>query len=549
MENMNNSEKLIMSFDPQTIEHLGIQMYSVLPNAIAELIANAYDAEASTVHINLIEDGEHKSISVSDNGIGMSFDEINQSFLRIGRKRREEDRGLSQNGRRKVTGRKGLGKLAFFGIGDTINIETKKNGTAVSFVLSWVGIKTCSSPNYEPEFHISACGEDEHGTTIVLSDLKRKSAFNITDLAISLSKLFDFYDDTFKVTMSYNDSEDVIIDERLKYQGIVSQIEWIFPDNQDIPMPYFARNGIHGKIIASEKPLKPGLRGITLFAHGRLVNAPEFFGVGESSHGFSYYTGWLDVDFIDELDVDVISTDRQSLNWDLDITSELRDQLKSLLRLIERDWREKRKKENEKKIINRTKVDISSWYTKLPNDIKTSVAQIVSSVVEDSELPDEKQSEIVSTLHALIPEYAKYHWRHLHTVVQHASSMDYQRADYYRAVEESIKRYQAKVQDLSGSKDDGVTLMHKVFGKEHPISVTAKFKKDDGTDFSEQTKQNIEDGQEFLSAGMMAGVRNPLAHEEIRQLRESGLFSEDDCLDMLSLLSHLFRRLDNAEKK
>ena len=359
---MNNSEKLIMSFDPQTIEHLGIQMYSVLPNAIAELIANAYDAEASKVHINLIEDGKHKSISVSDNGIGMSFDEINQFFLRIGRKRREEDRGLSQNGRRKVTGRKGLGKLAFFGIGDTINIETKKNGTAVSFVLSWVGIKTCSSPNYEPEFHISACGEDEHGTTIILSDLKRKSAFNITDLAISLSKLFDFYDDTFKVTMSYNDSEDVIIDDKLKYRGIVAQIEWIFPDNQDIPMPYFARNGIHGKIIASEKPLKPGLRGITLFAHGRLVNAPEFFGVGESSHGFSYYTGWLDVDFIDELDVDVISTDRQSLNWDLDITSELRDQLKSLLRLIERDWREKRKKENEKKVIKRTNVDISSWY-------------------------------------------------------------------------------------------------------------------------------------------------------------------------------------------
>ena len=38
--------KLIMSFDPHTIEHLGVKMYSVLPNAIAELIANAYDADA-----------------------------------------------------------------------------------------------------------------------------------------------------------------------------------------------------------------------------------------------------------------------------------------------------------------------------------------------------------------------------------------------------------------------------------------------------------------------------------------------------------------------
>lgn len=38
--------KLIMSFDPHTIEHLGVKMYSVLPNAIAELIANAYNADA-----------------------------------------------------------------------------------------------------------------------------------------------------------------------------------------------------------------------------------------------------------------------------------------------------------------------------------------------------------------------------------------------------------------------------------------------------------------------------------------------------------------------
>jgi len=63
------------------------------------------------------------------------------------------------------------------------------------------------------------------------------------------------------------------------------------------------------------------------------------------------------------------------------------------------------------------------------------------------------------------------------------------------------------------------------------------------------TKENIEEGQKFLSSGIMRGVRNPLAHEERVELKESGLFSEDDCLDMLSLLSHLFRRLDSAVKK
>lgn len=119
---MNIENKLTMSFDPHTIEHLGIQMYSVLPNAIAELIANAYDAEASSVSIELVDNDKEKSISVIDDGVGMSFDEINNCFLRIGRKRRSDDNGMSPNKLRKVTGRKGLGKLAFFGIGDIIRI-------------------------------------------------------------------------------------------------------------------------------------------------------------------------------------------------------------------------------------------------------------------------------------------------------------------------------------------------------------------------------------------------------------------------------------------
>ncbi|MCM1079321.1 MAG: ATP-binding protein, partial [Bacteroidales bacterium] len=178
--------KLKMSFDPHTIEHLGIKMYSVLPNAIAELIANAYDAEASRVDINLQDDGEQKQISVIDNGVGMSFDEINEKFLRIGRKRRSEDDGWSPNKKRKVTGRKGLGKLAFFGIGDVITVITKQAGKCVDFTLSWTELIGSNKPEYEPSFNISDCDEQEKGTTIILSKLKRKSEFDEEGLAVSL---------------------------------------------------------------------------------------------------------------------------------------------------------------------------------------------------------------------------------------------------------------------------------------------------------------------------------------------------------------------------
>lgn len=46
-----NEEKLQLKFDPRTIEHLGIKMYSQLPYALAELVANAYDAGASNANI------------------------------------------------------------------------------------------------------------------------------------------------------------------------------------------------------------------------------------------------------------------------------------------------------------------------------------------------------------------------------------------------------------------------------------------------------------------------------------------------------------------
>ncbi len=45
-------------FDPQTINHLGIRMYSTLPPALAEIISNSYDADAKKCIITLSEEGQ-----------------------------------------------------------------------------------------------------------------------------------------------------------------------------------------------------------------------------------------------------------------------------------------------------------------------------------------------------------------------------------------------------------------------------------------------------------------------------------------------------------
>ena len=413
--------------------------------------------------------------------------------------------------------------------------------------MNWDDIIHSKTPNYEPQYTIESCNPQEQGTTIILTNLKRKTAFNPEGLAGSLARLFDFFDDDFVADITLNNNVPIPIDKKLRYRNIDAQFTWYVPTFIEDKEHYFYKKNIIGELLATEKPLKPGLRGITLYAHGRMVNAPEFFGVGESSHFYSYLTGWLDVDFVDEQEEDIISTDRQSLSWDLPITSELRENLKQLLLLVERNWRTQRKTDRQRKITEKTKVDVGQWYPTLTPDIQKGVEKIVDSVVENSELESDKQSEVVGALYALIPEYAQYHWRRLHQTVKDASYADYKNEDFYRAIEEAIKRYQAKVQEKSNCNEDGQKLMLKVFGKDNALlSVTSKYKKKNGSDFSTSTKENVEDGQKFMSAGMMSGVRNPIAHEEIAELKESGLFTENDCLDILSLLSHLCRRLDDS---
>ena len=149
-----NEEKLQLKFDPRTIEHLGIKMYSQLPYALAELVANAYDAGASNANIFLYDnDLGDKRIVISDDGDGMSYEEVRDNFLVIGRKRRDTDESRTNSKGRKITGKKGLGKLALFGIGKVIEIETTKAGESQKtvFMLDWDGILNESSGVYHPK--------------------------------------------------------------------------------------------------------------------------------------------------------------------------------------------------------------------------------------------------------------------------------------------------------------------------------------------------------------------------------------------------------------
>ena len=548
-----------MSFDPSTIEDLGVRMYSRLPVALAELIANAYDADAEHVRLTL-NDSAEKEIVVEDDGAGMSFDEINDKFLRIGRKRRTENEDeVTPKHRRKIIGKKGLGKLAFFGIAHEIEISTRKHGKETVFRMSWDRIKE-EEGEYKPEIvkKDGECQPREHGMKITLREIQRKSDFSPEDLANSLSKMFIVEPD-FGIEIRHNSKEPIIVSNERKYVGLEKEMEWKIPDDSKYEDDYEKAGEIRGLLIATETPIKPstGMRGIVLFSRKKMVNAPEYFSDVTSSHFFSYLTGWLEVDFIDDLPDDVITTNRQSLNWEHEETRKLREHLRGLVRWTEGKWREKRKGKRRKKLGQATGINVDRWFGSLPPEIRKNIEPAVTKIIEDSELEGEAQRTVVEKIHNVVPEYPRYHWRHLHPQIKEASEPDYRREDYYRAFQEAAKRYINAVRKKSKSVNTSETsMMGEAFGKKEnretttpKLKVARNFKKPDGTDFRKETIENIEEGQKHLSMGVVAGCRNPVSHEEVADLRDSKLFTEKDCLDALSLLSHLFSRLDSSRER
>ena len=546
-------KSLQMTFDPNTIEHLGVRMYSTLPPVIAELIANSYDADAKNVCITLNDKADEKEIIVSDDGIGMTFKEINDDFLRIGKNRIIWNKTDVTAGGRKVIGKKGLGKLSFFGIAGEIEISTVKDGKENVFSMVWEDIKK-EKHNYKPKIikRDAPCSSEKSGTLIKLKKIQRKTDFSGKDLASNLSKIF-IVDPDFQISVNHNSSEPVLVSNELRYADLETEVQWDIPKDYEYSGKYEKADIIKGHLIAAKRPIPPktNMRGITLFSRKKLVNLPEYFSDSTSSHFFSYLTGWLEVDFIDDLEDDVIATNRQSLNWGHDETKKLREYLRDLINWLERDWRKKREKRRKDKLSESLGINIGDWLSKIPDNYREKIEPIIKSYLKDSELPEETNISAVKNIHDIVPEYPYYHWRHLHLEIQNASEEDYRNRDYYRAFQEAVKRYINEVKTKSGSTNSSdSSMMGEVFGNglsQGSLRVAQNFKKPNGADFNLSTINSIEEGQKHLSMGVVSGCRNPVSHEEIADLRDSGLFTEKDCLDALSLLSHLFSRLENIK--
>jgi len=387
---------IYMKFDMNTIQHLGISMYSRLPPVIGELVANSYDADAKNVNIYFYDrDNNNKQIIVEDDGHGMTFEEISSCFLTIGRNRRKEEGDISPSGR-KVIGRKGIGKLAMFGIANEIIVTTIKNGIKNVFRLNLDEIKNTKDVFYYPPHEVVNEIVNERNKTIIkLHKLNRKSNFEPIEIAKDLAKRFLIFDESFKVSIYHNDGNPIKVTNELRFENIKEEFSFIFP-NDELNVDYENKDKVTGKIIVSENTIKSSFQGIYLVARGKLIHENSFYDIRADDHIHSYITGYLNVDFIDDdADLDLISTNRQSLNWEYEKTSKLKEYIQEMLKFVSREARKKREQKKKELIEELHGSSIDDWLKAIPA-IESKVAKkMVNAIIKDPKLDVQKSVQLI----------------------------------------------------------------------------------------------------------------------------------------------------------
>lgn len=170
--------ELNFTIDSALLSELGERLVGKPHIALAELVKNSYDADATKVIVRFVDD----RIEVHDNGHGMDFDEFRSFWMRIGTPHKQEKR-VSRKLERPMTGSKGVGRLAVQFLANKIALYTvsgKNQSTELSAHVNWdeavkAGDLTKAVARYEETSVKTRFPNDSrHGTAIILSGLKQE---------------------------------------------------------------------------------------------------------------------------------------------------------------------------------------------------------------------------------------------------------------------------------------------------------------------------------------------------------------------------------------
>lgn len=185
-----------LDVDPRILELLGPNLYTNIYYVLAELIANAYDADAHNVYIISNEN----DIRIEDDGHGMSYEkgEVGKFLKVAGISRNSEDESKTRSGNRRKMGRKGVGKLAALSVSESVEVMTVSNGEKSGFVLSRIPL---DGKRLEaiPDEKISFAFIENNGTALVMRNPQYRINKTFEAVKRNLLKIFPLVNDDFKI--------------------------------------------------------------------------------------------------------------------------------------------------------------------------------------------------------------------------------------------------------------------------------------------------------------------------------------------------------------
>jgi hypothetical protein len=425
-----------MRISRNTVDKLGVKLYDKASAVVAELVANGYDADAETVTVRVplgtaltIKKGQKPIdagyvIEVEDDGHGMTPDEAQDHFLVVGRDRRRQtgaQGAYSRKKRRPVMGRKGIGKLAPFGICQRIEvISAGGEKTSKGYLVShfYMDFREIVSETDEPAVletgSLDRTYRAHSGTTIRLSQFLPKRVPDRDTFYRQLAVRFVFARPDFEIC---------VLDTRTAG----AKAEKINP--LDLPVlagtlidlsdrPIHTDSGetlpVSGWLaLAKEAYKNEEMAGVRLYARGKIVGVTRDF---EQPAGFtgeftmrSYLVGLVEAEWLDLDDgEDLVRTDRQDILWDSDYGQALRKWGAELIKEIGAKSRKPRRERTSAKFLERSSIEKHAkklFHDQEVVDAALDLARQIGGFAAEDELADE---EYVNDLREVILSVAPH---------------------------------------------------------------------------------------------------------------------------------------------
>lgn len=328
------SDRYTMGIELGVLDHLGLNLYSNMPAVLSEAVANAWDADAETVEITV--DRTKQTITIRDNGHGMDLEDINDRFLNVGYRRRDDRPPVTEKGRH-VMGRKGIGKLSLFSIAEKVEVRSVKvdpesgdTSEPEALLLNAPEIRKRieDKKQYHPEELDRSKVKLKQGTELVLKGLKKHATQTTTKaLRTRLARRFSIIGPANKFTVKVDTKAIGVADrdyfKKLEYLWSVGDVG----DEYEKLATNAGRKTTLDGVVDEEKGWKvtgwvgtfderKSIEGdqnaLTILAWGKLVQEDLLGQLEEGGLFTKYLIGEIRADFLDvDDDDDITTSDRQ----------------------------------------------------------------------------------------------------------------------------------------------------------------------------------------------------------------------------------------------